>query len=72
MRNIKSEIVKWSDETEKLSEKWADEKGRSEVPDKEFINGGFGERAFFPSDFRMENIGENGGDESGDEGREPE
>ncbi len=47
-----------------MSEKGADKKGGGEVPDEEFVDGSFGEGAFFPSDFRMKEVGKDGGGES--------
>ncbi len=64
MKNVEGKIIKWSDKAKELSEKGANKKGGGEVPDEEFVDGSFGERAFFPSDFRVEEVGENGGGES--------
>lgn len=55
-----------------MSEKRTDENSGGEVPDEKFVDGDFGEGAFFPSDFGMKNVGENGGSESTDEGGKPE
>ncbi len=64
LKNVEGKIIKWSDKAKELSEKGADKKGGGKVPDKEFVDGSFGEGAFFPSDFRMEEVGKDGGGES--------
>ena len=62
--DIESKIINWSDETKELSNPGTDSKGNSEVPNEEFINGGFGNIPFFPSDLGVRNISYNGSDKS--------
>lgn len=66
-RNIEGKIINESHETEDPSEEWTNSKSDSEIPGEEFVNTGTAGVTFFPSDFGMEDVGENGSDESGDE-----
>lgn len=56
LTNIKGELVGKGEETKKLGEAGADRKGEEKIPDKEFVNGRFGDFAFFPGDFGMEEV----------------
>ena len=62
-----SEFVKRSKKTKQLSEARGDSNGKYGIPDKESNNGMFSNCAFFPSDFRMCNVGNDGGNSGGDE-----
>ena len=54
-----------------MSEAWIYEKGEESIPDKEADNGVFGDVAFFPSDFGMSDVGNNGSYCSGNKHGEP-
>ena len=69
--DIVDEFVKWRDEAEEPSEERADGNGGDTIPDEEHNNTAFGDGAFFPGDFGMENIGENGGEGIGDDAVKP-
>ena len=56
------EFVNWSDKTEKPSEKRADGDGSDTIPEEKHYYATFGDGAFFPGDFGMEDVGENGGE----------
>lgn len=58
--DIVDEFVKWCDEAKEPGEEGADGDGSDAVPDEEHNNTAFSDGAFFPGDFRMENIGEDG------------
>lgn len=68
---IVGKFVKWCDEAKKPSKKWADGDGGDTVPNEEHNNTALGDGALFPGDFRMENIGENGGEGIGDDTIKP-
>ena len=69
--NTISEFVKRSKKTKQLSEARGDSDGKYGIPDKESNNGMFSNCAFFPSDFRMCKISDDGGNCSGDKVGEP-
>lgn len=66
LEDIVGEFVERSDETKKLGQGRTDGDGEDGVPDEEFVFGGFGDTAFLPGDFGMQNIRKNGGDSGGD------
>ena len=68
LTDIKGEIVERSDDGKNPGEERTDEDSTNSVPDKEFNDAGFAWVAFFPSDFGVENIGENSGSSSGNQG----
>ena len=68
LTDIKGEIIERSDEGKNPGEEGADENSTDGVPDKEFVDAGFAGVAFFPSDFGVENIGENSGGGGGNQG----
>lgn len=68
LRDIESEFIEWGDKAEELGEERVDCKSGEEIPDKKFIDSGFGDRAFFPGDFRMKKISNEGAYGSGNEG----
>ena len=70
--NAEGEVVKWCKKTKKLGEPRADSDGEDGVPDKETADSGFGDGAFLPGDFGMEDISDDGSCGGGDEGGEPE
>lgn len=69
--DVKGEFVERSQKTEELGEPGANGDSEEGVPDEKPDNGVFGDVAFFPGDFGMGDIGDNGGDGGGDKGREP-
>lgn len=70
--NVKSEFVEWSQMTKKLSEPRTNGDGEESVPDEESDDGVFGDVAFFPGDFGMRDVGDDGGDGGRNKGGEPE
>ena len=54
-----------------MSEAWVDNEGKKSVPNEEADNGVFGDVAFFPSDFGMSDVGNNGSYCSGNKHGEP-
>ena len=64
--NIESEFVKWSEETKELSESRGDGDGEDGIPDEEFVDGGFSDFTLLPGDFRVGEVGDDGGDGGGD------
>lgn len=69
--DVKSEFVEWSQKTEELSEPRTNGNSEEGVPDEKSDDGVFGDVAFFPSDFGMGDVGDDGGDGGGDKGGEP-
>ncbi len=69
--NLKGEFVKRGEKSEEPSEKRGNDDGEKGVPNEEIDDAGFGWAAFLPSDFRMENVGENGDNRSRNKRREP-
>lgn len=65
--DIVSEFVKGGKKTEELRESGSNSYGEHGVPDEESNNGMFGDSTFFPSDFRMRNVGNDGSNGGGDE-----
>ena len=59
-KNIKGKFVDWSNKTKEPGKKWTDGNGGETVPEKEHNDTTFGNMAFFPGDFGVKNIGENG------------
>ena len=59
-RDVVSKFVEGCNEAKKPSEEWADGKCGEEVPGKEFDNAGFAGVAFFPGDFGMSDISNDG------------
>ena len=55
-----------------MSKSWCDGDSEHCVPDEKSYDGGLGDLAFFPSDFRMGEVGDNGSNSGGDEIRKPE
>ena len=66
------EIVKTGDEAKKLGEARIDGNGKKDIPDEKLIDTNFARIAFFPGDFGVEDVGENGSKSAGDEAGEPE
>ena len=66
--NVKSEFVEWSQKAEELGEPRTNGNSEEGVPDEKSDNGVFGDVAFFPGDFGMGDVGDNGGDGGGDGG----
>lgn len=60
--NLMSELINWSDETEKPGEKWADGESGDAIPEKEHDDAALGDGTFFPGDFGMKNVGKNSGE----------
>ena len=56
-----SEFINWSNEAKKPCEKRANGDGGDTVPEKKHYDTTFGDMAFLPSDFGMEDISKNGG-----------
>lgn len=69
--NTVDEFVKWRDVAKKPSKKWADGDGGDAVPNEEHNNTAFSDGTFFPGNFGMKNIGENGGESVGDDAIKP-
>lgn len=69
--DMKGEFVERSQKTEELGEPGANSNGEEGVPNEKSDDGVFGDFAFFPSDFGMGNVGDNGGDGSRDKSGEP-
>ena len=69
--DVVSKFVERSEKTEKLDEAWADEDGEKGVPDEESDDGMFGDVALFPGDFGVGDVGDDGGDGSGNEVGKP-
>ncbi len=61
---MKGEFVKRGKESKKPSKRGRENDGEEGVPDEKIEDAGFGWLSFFPSDSRMKNVGENGGDGS--------
>ena len=70
--DAESEFVEWGEEAEELGDPGADGDGEEGVPDEKSDNGVFGDLAFFPSDFGVSNVGDDGGDGSRNKRGEPE
>lgn len=70
--DVKGEFVERSQKTEELGEPGANSNGEESVPDEKPDNGVFGDFAFFPSDLRMSDVGDDGCDDGGDKSGEPE
>ena len=70
--DVVSKFVQRREETEELGEPGANSNGEESVPDEKPDNGVFGDFAFFPSDLRMSDVGDDGCDDGGDKGGEPE
>lgn len=64
--DVVGEFVKRSKKTEELRESGSNSYGEHGVPDEESNNGMFGDGTFFPSDSRMCNVGNDGGNGGGD------
>ena len=64
--NVKSEFIEWSEEAEELGEPRADSNGKENIPNEKSDDGVFSDVTFFPSDFGMGNVGDDGGNNSGD------
>ena len=69
--DVKSEFVEWGQMTKKLSEPRTNGDSKEGIPDEESDDGVFGDVAFFPGDFGMRDVGDDGGDDGGDKSREP-
>lgn len=69
--DMKGEFVERSQKTEELGEPGANSNGEEGVPNEKSDDGVFGDFAFFPGDFGMGNVGDNGGDDSRDKSGEP-
>ena len=67
LKNVEGELIEGGDKAEKLGEKWTDSKGQNKVPDEEFIFGELGDGAFFPGDFRVQDVSKKSGDNGTDE-----
>lgn len=67
-----SELVKWSEKAEEPSEEGADEESSEKIPEEEFDDTGLAGVSFSPSNFRMEEIGENCSEKVGNHTVEPE
>ncbi len=59
---VVGKFVDWCNETEEPGKEGADSDGADAVPEKEHNDATPCDGAFFPSDFRMENISEDGGE----------
>lgn len=57
LKNVKGKFIKWSNIAKKLGENGADGNGEYDIPDEKFVDSCFGDRAFFPSNPRMKNVG---------------
>ena len=65
--DVVGEFIKRSKKTEELRESGSNSYGEHGVPDEESNNGILSDSTFFPSDFRMRNVGNDGSNGGGDE-----
>lgn len=70
--NLVGKIIDGMKETKKPSEAGTDEESESGVPNEKSDDAVFAGISLFPSDARMENVGDNDGESGGDEIGEPE
>ena len=71
LADSKSKFVEWGEEAKKLGKAGTDRESEEGVPDEESNNRMLSDAAFFPSDFRVSEVGDNGGDSSRDKSGEP-
>lgn len=64
LADSKSKFVEWGEEAKKLGKAGTDRKSEEGVPDEESNNRMLSDMAFFPSDFRVSEVGDNGSDSS--------
>ena len=70
--NIECKFIDRSDKTKEPGKEWANGDGGKTIPEEEYNNTMFGNGAFLPGDFRMENISEDGGERVRNDTVEPE
>lgn len=69
--NLVSKIVNWGEVAKKLSEGGTDGNKKS-VPDEKFDDGEFGNFAFFPGNFGVEEISDDSSNRGGNKGGKPD
>ena len=70
--DVVSEFVKRGEKTEQLCKAGSDSNGEHGIPDEKSNDGVFGNFTFFPSNFGVRKICDDGGNGSSDEIREPD
>ena len=64
LADIKGKFVEWGEEAKKLSETGTDRESEEGVPDEKSNNRMLSDATFFPSDFRVSEVGDDGSDSS--------
>ena len=65
--DVEGELINWSDEAKKPSEKWTNRNSNKDIPSDELDHAIFAGVAFTPSDARVEKIGQKSSDGARDE-----
>lgn len=61
--DTEGKFIEWGKESEKPSKEWTDGKSSNKIPEEKFDDANFGGMTFSPSNFRMHEIGKEGGKE---------